>query len=231
MIGSLGAVVAAATFFVASHLLLPRKIVRGWLVERVGETAFLGLYSAVALGGLVWLLYAGAGAPYVEVWPTSAWARHVPLVVMPFAAILLVCGVTTRNPTAIGGRVEPGDAHPAPGIMQVTRHPTLWAFALWALAHMPANGDAASLVVFGTFAVLALAGMPLLDRKRSEALGATWGPIALTTSVVPFAALFSGRAKLRFSEIGAWRILAGVALYLALLVAHGPVIGVSPLPV
>ena len=231
MAGTIEGVLAAAVFFVASHLLMPRKAVRGWLVERVGETAFRVLYSAVALGGLVWLLYARAGAPYVEVWPPSAWARHVPLVVMPFVAILLVCGSTARNPTAIGGGVEPDGAHPAPGILQLTRHPILWAIALWALAHMPPNGDAASLVLFSAFAVLALAGMPLLDRKRSEALGATWGPIALTTSVLPFAALFSGRAKLRFSEIGAWRILAGVALYLALLVAHGPVIGVSPLPI
>ena len=230
MPGTIEGVLAAATFFVASHLLMARKTVRGWLVERVGETAFRGLYSAVALGALVWLVYARAGAPYVEVWPESSWARHVPLVVMPFAAILLVCGLTTRNPTAIGGGVEPGDARPAPGIMQVTRHPTLWAIALWALAHMPPNGDAASLVLFGALAVLALAGMPLLDRKRSETLGATWGPIALTTSVLPFAAMISGRAKLRFDEIGAWRILAGVALYLILLMAHGPIIGRSVLP-
>ena len=72
--------------------------------------------------------------------------------------------------------------------------------------------------------------MPSIDRRRSEALGAAWEPVARTTSVLPFAALFSGRAKLRFGEIGWWRILASVALYLALLLLHAPVIGLSALP-
>ncbi len=57
------------------------------------------------------------------------------------------------------------------------------------------------------------------------------GPIALTTSVLPFAALASGRAKVGLREIGVWRLLAGVALYLALLLAHEPFIGRSALPV
>jgi hypothetical protein len=43
--------------------------------------------------------------------------------------------------------------------------------------------------------------------------------------------MISGRAKLRFAEIGVWRLLAGVALYLALLLLHGPVIGLTALPV
>ena len=230
MIGTVEGVVLAAVFFVASHFLLASTPLRAALVKRIGENAFRGLFSAVALAGFAWLVVAHANAPGIELWPEARWARYVPLVVMPFAAILLVCGLTTRNPTAIGGGVEPGSANPAPGIMQVTRHPFLWGVALWALAHMPPNGDAASLVLFGAFALLALAGMPLLDRKRSETLGATWGPIALTTSVLPFAAMISGRAKLRFDEIGAWRILAGVALYLILLMAHGAIIGRSALP-
>ncbi len=52
----------------------------------------------------------------------------------------------------------------------------------------------------------------------------------MTTSTLPFAALASGRATLRFSDIGTWRILLGVVVYLTLLLAHRAVIGVSPLP-
>ncbi len=229
MTGTLSASAAAAAFFIASHLILSSPALRGPLVARLGERAFRGLYSVVALAALVWLIRAYGAAPYVELWPQFAWVRHVPLVVMPFAAVLLVCGLTTKSPTAIGGGAPPAD-NPAPGILAVTRHPVLWAIVLWALAHVPPNGDAASLILFGALAMLSLAGMPSIDRKRREALGAAWEPVARTTSVLPFAALASGGAKLRFGEIGVWRILGGVALYLALLLLHAPVIGPSALP-
>ncbi len=229
MTGTIGAVLAAAAFFVASHLFLSAPGVRSALVGRLGEIAFRGLYSVVALAALVWLIGAYGSAPYVELWPETNGARHVPLVVMPLASILLVCGLTTKNPTAIGGGVPPAD-NPAPGILALTRHPALWAIALWALAHMPPNGDAASLILFGALAALSFAGMPALDRKRRESLGAAWEPLARATSVVPFAAMASGRARLRFGEIGIWRLLGGIALYVALLFLHKPVIGLSALP-
>lgn len=229
MTGTLGAVFGAAVFFVASHLLLSLEPLRGTLVRRFGEKAFRAVHGIIALAALVWLVRAYNAAPYLEVWPATLWARHVPLAVMPFAAILLVAGLTTRNPTALFWEAPPtGD--PAPGILKVTRHPVMWAIALWALAHVPPNGDAASLLFFAAFAGLALAGMPAIDRRRRESMGAAWGPIALTTSALPFAAMASGRAKLRFEEIGVWRIAAGIALYLVLLFAHGPVIGLSVLP-
>ena len=230
MIGTTEGVALAAIFFVVSHIVLASGPLRAALVKSIGENAFRGLFSAIAIGALVWLALAYTGAPHVELWPETAWARHVPLAVMPLAAVLVVCGLTTRNATAIGGGVNANTADPAPGIMKVTRHPFLWGIALWALAHIPPNGDARSLILFGALAILSFAGMAAIDRKRLRSLGAAWGPIVLTTSVLPFGALLSGRAKLRFGEISAWRILAGVALYAALVVAHAPVIGKSPLP-
>ena len=229
MIGTIGGVALAAAVFVASHIVLSSTPLRGALIGVLGEAGFRGAYSAVALGALIWLAVAHGAAPHVEIWSPSAAARHLPLVVMPFAAILLVAGVSVRNPA---GMMAPApDGNPAPGILKVTRHPVMWAIALWALAHMAANGDAASLLLFGALALLALAGMALIDRRKAAELGAGWGPVLLTTSALPFAAMLSGRAKFRFAEVGAWRLLAGVALYLALLLLHGPVVGLTALPV
>ncbi len=231
MIGSLAGVLAAAAVFVASHILLSSAAMRSMLVGHLGTGGFRILYSLVALAALAWLVAAYASAPYVELWPESRWTRYVPLVVMPFAAVLALCGATTRSPFAVGGEALAEGSDPVPGILKVTRHPFLWGMALWALAHIPPNGDAASLIFFLAFAVLAFAGMYHIDRRRERSLGAAWGPIALTTSVLPFAAIASGRVKLDFAGIGAWRLLAGVAVYLALLVGHVFVIGVSALPV
>lgn len=229
MTGTLGSVLAAAAFFVASHLALSSGTLRPELVSRLGERGFRVLYSAIALASLAWLILAYRDAPFVGLWPAFVWTLYAPAVVMPFAAILLVCGLTTRNPTAVGWDPPPTGA-PAPGILKITRHPVLWAVVLWAAAHMIANGDAASLILFGALGGLSFAGMAMIDRKRRDALGAAWGPIALTTSVLPFAAIASGRTRLEFREIGMWRILAGIALYLALMVFHGPIIGYSALP-
>ena len=64
------------------------------------------------------------------------------------------------------GRGFAAGGDPAPGILKVTRHPMMWAFGLWALAHIAANGDLRSLLLFGSMAVLALYGTVRLDAKR-----------------------------------------------------------------
>ena len=228
MTGSLTILAVAAVFFVASHFALSHPPVRGRLVSRVGEKAFRGIHAVVALAALIWLVKAYGAAPYEALWPTAAWMRHGALIVMPFAAILLVAGITARNPTAMYWSNAEG-AEPPAGILMVTRHPVMWAVTLWALTHMLANGDAASLIFFAAFAALALAGMPAIDRRRRAMMGEGWKSFESATSVVPFAALFRGRAHVSLGQIGVWRIAGGVVLYGVLLFGHQAVIGVSPL--
>ncbi|MFP6745192.1 MAG: NnrU family protein, partial [Alphaproteobacteria bacterium] len=89
-------------------------------------------------------------APYVELGLPAMTARHVPLAVMPVAAVLLVCGLTTRNAMAMYWD-KPAAGEPVPGILKVTRHPVMWA-----VAHMAPNGDVASIIFFAAFAVMAV---------------------------------------------------------------------------
>ena len=119
---------------------------------------------------------------------------------------------------------------PVPGILRITRHPMLWAFALWSGTHLLVSGHAASLVMMGGLLVLAVAGMGHIDQRRADSMGADWGPIALTTGVVPFAAILSKRTQFDWPGIGWWRLLLGVIVYLALLYLHPSAFGVSPLP-
>ncbi|MCH7942787.1 MAG: NnrU family protein [Proteobacteria bacterium] len=228
MTGSLTSLALAAVFFVASHFILSYPPVRGVLASRLGEKAFRAVHGAVALGAIIWLVKAYGAAPYWELWPTATWMRHVALIVMPFAAILLVAGLTARNPTAMYWN-NPESGQNIPGILMVTRHPVMWAITLWALAHMIPNGDVASLIFFAAFAGLALAGMPAIDRRRRAMMGAAWESFEAATSLLPFAAVAGGRAKVSLGRIGVWRIAGGVLLYGILLFGHRAVIGVSPL--
>jgi uncharacterized membrane protein len=221
MVGGMTGLVLAVLAFVGGHILFAGTPLRATLVDLVGgEARFRGVFSLYSAVTLIWVILAYAAAPYAPVWPDPRWTRWVPVLVMPFACILIVAGLSTPNATAVAGERAADLPDPVPGIMKVTRHPFLWGVALWAVAHAIANGDMASLTLFGGMAVLALGGMPALDAKTARRLGAAWGPIAMRSSLVPFAAILGGRNRFSFAEIGLGRVAAGLGLYAALMLAH-----------
>lgn len=221
MAGGMTDLVLAVLAFVGGHVLFAGTPLRATMVELVGgEARFRGVFSLYSAVTLIWVVLAYAHAPFYPIWPDPHWTRWVPVAVMPFACILLVAGLSTPNVTAVGGERAAELSDPVPGIMKLTRHPFLWGVALWAVAHAIANGDMASLTLFGGMAILALGGMPSLDAKTARRLGAAWGPIAMRSSIVPFVAIINGRTGLSLGEIGWGRIAGGIALYVLLAVAH-----------
>lgn len=232
MLETLNALIAATLTFVGGHFLLSGGAIRPRLVARLGDAVFRAVYALVMLGSFVWMLFSYNPSDAPLLWVTPAVLSWVPLLVMPIAAILVVAGLTTPSPTMVGGDglLSDGTGSPALGIISVTRHPFLWGTGLWALSHLVVNGDLASVIMMGGIAVLSFGGMAHIDRRREAALGAAWGPMKLTTSRLPFAAIVSGRSKLDWRGIGWWRPLLGLALYAGLLHLHLMAFGVSPLP-
>lgn len=230
MIESLQPLLLAMATFVIGHFVLASLPVRQALIGVIGNNGFRGLFSIFALITLIWAIRAYAAAPYEELWAQTTVLRHIPAVLMPIACVLAVAGVTTRNVTSVGGETMLPEDTPARGIVTVTRHPLMWGFALWALAHMAPNGDAASAIFFGGFALLSIGGMMHIDHRRQAAMGADWGPVVLTTSIIPFQAYVEGRTKIDWKGIGVARLAMGIALYALLLIGHEWAIGVSPMP-
>lgn len=232
MTGTLNALFAATVVFVGGHFLLSSGAVRHGLIRRLGEQGFRVGYAIVAGASFVWMLLAYGDAPYLEVWPPQSALVWVPAVLMPIAFFLVVTGLTTRSPTAVGGEslVADGAHDLAPGILRVTRHPFLWGTTLWAVSHIAVNGDAANLVMMLGILVLSLGGMQHIDQRRESALDAAWGPIALTTSLIPFAAIVQGRTSMDWKGIGLWRPALALALYVAVLYLHEMLFGVSAIP-
>ena len=217
--------VIAGIAFCGSHVLLSSTGLRGSLRDQLGERGFLAVYSLTALVTFAWFLRAYAHAPTIVLWPRQMWTALVPIVVMPLATILLVAGYTTPNPTAVGMERAARADDPAPGLLRVTRHPVMWAIGLWAVSHMIANGDLRSLLFFGAFAALSLGGTLLIDRKKRLALGSNWSRLAEVTSNVPFAALVTGRTRLRWRDVSLLRVIAGLLLYAVLYNAHTIIAG------
>ena len=222
--------VVAALFFVGTHLGVSSSALRPALVGRLGERAYLALYSLLSLLAIVWLVSAWNSAPQVQIWTPGAGLRHLTVALMPVAFLLVVAGLSAPNPTAVGQRPDPDAREPATGILRVTRHPFLWGVGLWAALHTLANGDLASLIFFGGFAALAVAGTFLIDAKRTRAGTKGWGVFLQRTSNVPFVAVLQRRQRLSLREIGLARAALALALYVAVLWAHPHLFGVSPLP-
>jgi uncharacterized membrane protein len=212
--------VIAGVAFCGSHTLLSSTRLRGSLRDQIGEQGYLFIYSLTALVTFAWFVVAYCRAPVIPVWSPPAWTALVPVSVMPLATLLLVAGYSTPNPTAVGMERSARADDPAPGIMRVTRHPVMWAVGLWALSHLAANGDLCSVWFFSVMAALALGGTVLIDRKKQLALGSHWQRLAAITSNVPFAALLTGRTRLRWRDIGILRPLTALLLYAVLYLAH-----------
>jgi len=150
-----------------------------------------GLYSlvsAVGLGLIIWgwMLYRPA-APVL--YDPPVWGRHLAMALVWPAFILLA-----------------GSNGPVGKIKAAVQHPMLIGIILWSLAHLLANGDLASVLLFGGFLVFSVADLV-------SALGhKTPAPVAV--GVLPDVIM----------------VVAGTALYaLFVFVLHRLLFGVSPL--
>ncbi|WP_350335305.1 NnrU family protein [Coralliovum pocilloporae] len=178
--------VLSIVVFLAAHV-LPRKLaLRERLIPVIGRPAYMVLYSGLSLGLLVWIISAAARGPYIELWSFAVWQAWVPIAVMPVASILFFAGSLVPNPLSVGFRK--GDANRIPSALGVlSRHPILWAFGLWALSHIPPNGDLISVLLFGSFAFFALMGSFGFDKRMQRLMGReAWLSAVSGAGAVPF---------------------------------------------
>jgi uncharacterized membrane protein/cytochrome c551/c552 len=221
-------VLLASFVFVALHFVLSSLAVRSRGVAALGERAYLGAYSLLALAGFAWLVFEWRAAPYVELYAPPASCRWVPNLIMPVAYTLLIMGYTIRSPTVAGMAAS---ADGPTGILRITRHPALWGFGLWGLSHLAANGDLRALALFGGIALLSFGGMAHIDARRRATGGEAWARFAAASSTVPLAAILAGRQTWpSLAELGWWRIALGLGGWAVMLFLHGWLIGASPWP-
>ncbi|MES2057949.1 MAG: NnrU family protein [Pseudomonadota bacterium] len=215
-------VLAAAAAFVGTHFLLSHPLRRP-IVARAGEGVFLIIYSLVAAVTLGWLAIAyravGAETPLWQV-GDATWAAAS--LVMLIASVLLL-GSLIGNP-ALPNPGTPGAAPAAArGVFAVTRHPMMWAFALWGVSHIAVFPLCSNIILSVAVIVLALVGAALQDKKKEALQPERWRAWEAKTSYWPFAAIAAGRA--RFGGFRPHDIAGGVVLWLVATWAHLPLAG------
>ncbi len=224
--------IIAMAVFLALHLLVAGTRLRDTITGAIGEGPYMGLFSLASIAGLVWVIYAfGAarGSPDNHIYWTLAPAIRHPLIGLVLIAFLLaVPGLLTNTPTRVQGGSLVDKPNAAAGMTRITRHPFLWGVAVWAAAHLIANGRAADLILFGGLLVLSVAGTYSIDAKRMRSLGDRYAAFKAQTSNIPFAAIVHGRQSLKLGETW-WRLLVGVVVWAAVLMGHRAMFGVNPL--
>lgn len=217
----------ALSVFLLLHIVPALPGIRTALIKRLGRRTYLAIYSLVSVAALAWMFQAALAMDFVVLWEPAAWQGWITLVTAPLGLFLVLAGLFSINPLSV--TVRSGEGEPG-AITAVTRHPVLWGFWLWAVGHIVPNGDLRSFVLFGSLALFAAGGIAMTERRRRKRLGGAWAQLAAGTSIVPFAAIVSGRARLRGDRVvAAAAISATLATLWLLMGGHSVMFGADPL--
>lgn len=142
--------VLGLALFLGVHASTRATARRAALIERYGEGPYKAGYSVASALGLALIVLGWRAAPFVPVWDPPAWTRHVAVALMWPAFVLLA---SAYAPSRIRAKV---------------RHPMLAAVKLWATAHLIANGDLASIILFGAFLAYGVFARVALKRAPNQ---------------------------------------------------------------
>jgi len=180
-----GAVALFAALFVATHLLLSHPL-RGPLVRRLGPRGFQAAYSAVSFATFIPMVLARRNtAPQPWLWQPGMALEWLAAVLMLVASVLLV-GSFVRNPAMVTMQSHDAVIGRPAGVFRITRHPMMWSFALWAVAHLMVHPEPSAMIVAIAILVLALLGSAGQDAKKRRQLGRRWDEWVAGTSFIPF---------------------------------------------
>jgi len=158
----LAIMIIGLAIFLGAHTLVALRPQRAAVIARVGEGPYKGLFALASLIGILLIGYGFAryrAAGYIDIWVPPHWIRHVTEALVWPAIIFVVAAYVPSN------------------IKRVLQHPMLAAVKLWALAHLLANGDLGSIILFGS--ILAWA---VYDRIAVKQRGEAAAPAAIAPS-------------------------------------------------
>lgn len=173
--------------FLGIHVLPMFPGIRDRAVGSYGEGPYKAVFSLASLGGLVLIVWGMSMAEFVAVYDPPSWGRHATMLLVLLAFICLVA------------------FHMKGRIRQILRHPFLTAIILWGVGHLLANGDLASILLFGGFIVYSIVDILTVNARKP----------APAFAVVPVHDLIA--------------VAVGTVLYGGVLYFHGALFGVPVL--
>ncbi|MBX9728865.1 MAG: NnrU family protein [Sphingopyxis sp.] len=217
----IGYLALASAAFVGTHFLLSHPL-RAPLARAMGEGAFRGLYSLVALATFGWMLWAWLAVPKgVPAWLVGDTGWILATAAMWFASVLLAGSFIGNPALPMPGAAGMAMRNPV-GVLAITRHPMMWSFAVWAVVHMLIWPTPENHVLSTAILILALGGALGQDMKKAALMGDAWRGWARRTAFVPFSGQIGGRIPWGAAWPGSIALIGGTILWLALSWAHTP---------
>jgi len=180
--------------FLGVHTVPAQRGLRARIISSMGEGSYklvYGLASVLGLALIAWGFSQYRAAGMIDVWESAVSPKalvvlkHITVALMLPAAILVVAAFLRGH------------------IYTTLKHPMLAGVKLWAAAHLLANGDLGSIILFGSFL-----GWAVFDRISLKRRADAGGP------PIP---------------VGGWgndmiAVAVGIVVYLALAFAFHPVV-------
>jgi uncharacterized membrane protein len=192
------------------------------MVHRLGESGFLTLYSIVASAqfGILIAYYAahrfdGAAGFGMRATPAIRWA---------LIAVIAV-GITLMGASLVGYPDSPfgvgGHHFREPyGLERITRHGFFAGTFMLGSAHALLASHLNGTIVFSSLAILSVAGARHQDGKLLARGGQAYRNYLETTSMLPFAAIVSGRQRIVWRELPVRGLIIALAGAVALRLVH-----------
>lgn len=198
--------------FVGSHFAMSHTF-RKSMVRNFGKSGFMAVYSLISIAFFASMVFAFRAIPAgPPIWQSNdvLWALSSFLTLI---AAVLFTGSVSGNPSLPTLASSELATRMPTGIFQVTRHPMMWSFALWGLAHIIIAPRLDVLILNGSIIFLALVGALAQEFKKANMMGVEWEMWLRRTSFLP---RISGFIRVPVSN---W--IAGLAIWLAATWAHG----------
>jgi uncharacterized membrane protein len=173
---------AGVLLWIAVHLFpAAAPAARHSLADKMGANPYRGVFTLLILASLLLIVFGWRSTIPETVYLPPEWGRHLAMLLVLIGFILFSASHGRNN------------------IQRVIRHPQLSGVFVWGIAHLLANGESRSIVLFGGFTLWALVSIVLINRRdgardKQPAVPFKKDVIAVVGGVVVYAVvLFSHR--------------------------------------
>jgi len=178
-------IICGLVLFIGVHMLREFNL-RDTAIAKLGTSYYQLTYSLIAVLGLGLIIWGKSAAPFVQIYEPIYGLKVFSHIAMLPAFVLIMAG---NLPTSY--------------IRRHTVHPMLIGTAIWGGAHLWANGDLSSALLFGSIGVWA---------------------------IIKFLALIKAKPRPNTSASFIWdvvAVIAGFCIYATVLVYHGQLFGIG----
>ena len=174
--------IAGLAVFLGIHLVPVFTSLRSGLIRAIGDTPYKIVFTLFSFAGLLMIIFGKGQAGFEHIYLPPDWGPKVTRLIMLPVLILLAASNTPSH------------------LRNFFRHPMLLAILLWSVGHLLANGDQASVLLFGGFAAYAIIDLISVNTRKSserkQPNGIRGDSIAVVAGIVMYGLIFSFHASL-----------------------------------